>query len=352
MKSYDVAECGCPLKLFERPTPEPTGSEVLLRVLAAGVCHSDLHFWEGSYDLGGGKKLKLTDRGMKLPLTMGHENVGEVVAIGPEATGVKIGDRRLVYPWIGCGQCMVCSRGEENLCLKPSFVGVHRPGGYSDHLLVPHQRYLLEIGDLAPEVAAPLACSGVTTYGALKKLSAVLQDQPIVIIGAGGLGLMCLSLLKAMGGKGAIVADIDPVKREAAKKAGALAVVDARAADAVPQIQAHCKDGVWGVIDLVGAGDTVKLGIDCLTKGGKLVVVGLFGGEITMPTAYIPMRAMNIQGSYVGTPGEMKELLELVQRAGPPALPITRRPLPEAFQCLTELKEGKLVGRAVLVPAG
>lgn len=352
MRSYDVAECGCPLKLFERPTPTPAGTEVLLRVLAAGVCHSDLHFWEGSYDLGGGKKLKLTDRGMKLPLTMGHENVGEVVALGPEAEGVKVGDRRLVYPWIGCGQCLVCRRGEENLCLKPCFVGVHRPGGYSDHLVVPHARYLLDIGSLAPEVAAPLACSGVTTYGALKKLGALPKEQPIVVIGAGGLGLMCLSLLKAMGGKPAVVVDIDAKKREAAMKAGALATVDGRAEDVVKQVQAHFPDGVWGVIDLVGASDTVKLGIDLVTKGGKLVVCGLFGGDVTIPTPYIPMRALSIQGSYVGTPGEMKELLELVQRARPPAIPITRRPLAEAYAALEDLKAGRQIGRSVLMPAG
>jgi D-arabinose 1-dehydrogenase-like Zn-dependent alcohol dehydrogenase len=352
MRSYDVAECGCPLKLFERPTPEPTGTEVLLRVLAAGVCHSDLHFWEGEYDLGQGRKLKLTDRGMKLPLTMGHENVGEVVALGPQATGVRVGDRRLVYPWIGCGQCRVCRRGEENLCLKPCFVGVHRPGGYSDHLLVPHPRYLLDIGDLAPELAAPLACSGVTTYGALKKLGSLPQEQPIVVIGAGGLGLMCLSLLQAMGGKGAVAVDIDARKREAAVKAGALAAIDGRAPDAVRQIQAHFKDGVWGVIDLVGSSDTVKLGIDCLTKGGKLVVCGLFGGDVTIPTPFIPMRALNIQGSYVGTPGEMTELLALVRRARPPAIPITKRPLEEAFAALQDLKSGRLIGRSVLMPAG
>ena len=93
MKSYDVCECGAPLRLMERPTPKPAGSEVLLKVVAAGVCHSDLHIWDGYYDLGGGKKLKLSDRGVKLPLTMGHENVGEVVAVGPDATGVKVGDR-------------------------------------------------------------------------------------------------------------------------------------------------------------------------------------------------------------------------------------------------------------------
>lgn len=350
MRSYDVAECGCPLKLFERPTPQPQGDEVLLRVLAAGVCHSDLHFWEGEYDLGGGRKLKLTDRGMKLPLTMGHENVGEVVALGPSAKGVKPGDRRLVYPWIGCGQCPVCRRGEENLCLKPTFLGVHRPGGYSDHLVVPHARYLLDIGTLSPEEAAPLACSGVTTYGALKKLQPILAEQPIVVIGAGGLGLMCLSLLKAMGGKGAIVVDIDAAKREAATKAGALAVVDARASDVVQQVQAQCKEGVWGVVDLVGASDTVKLGIDCLTKGGKLVVCGLFGGDVTIPTPYIPMRALTIQGSYVGTPGEMQELLTLWQRAKPKVIPITKRPLSDANAALVDLKAGRQIGRSVLVP--
>ena len=113
MKSYDVAECGAPLKLFERPTPQPTGSEVLLRVLAAGICHSDIHIWEGHYDLGGGKKLKLTERGVTLPLTMGHETVGEIVALGPEAKDVKIGDKRLVFPWLGCGSWAVCRRGEE-----------------------------------------------------------------------------------------------------------------------------------------------------------------------------------------------------------------------------------------------
>jgi D-arabinose 1-dehydrogenase-like Zn-dependent alcohol dehydrogenase len=142
------------------------------------------------------------------------------------------------------------------------------------------------------------------------------------------------------------------VKREAAKKAGALAVVDGRAADAVQQIQKHCPDGVWAVIDLVGSSDTVKLAVDSVTKGGKIVVVGLFGGDITIPTPYIPMRALNLQGSYVGSPTELKELIELVHKAKPPQIPITRRPLPEAYQCLTELKAGKLVGRAVLVPAG
>jgi D-arabinose 1-dehydrogenase-like Zn-dependent alcohol dehydrogenase len=350
MKSYDVAECGAPLKLFERPTPRPQGSEVLLRVLAAGVCHSDIHFWEGHYDLGGGKRLQLTERGMRLPLTMGHETVGEVLEAGPEAEGVAAGARRVVFPWIGCGDCPVCRRGEEQLCPKPGFLGVFRAGGYADHILVPHPRYLLEIGDLHASQAAPYACSGLTAYGALKRLGPVIAEEPVVVIGAGGLGLMCLNLLKAMGGRGAIVVDTDARKREAALRAGALAAIDGAAPDAVKELRAAAGGGVWAAIDFVGATSTARLAVDALAKGGRLVVVGLFGGEITLPLPFIPMRAMTIQGSYVGSLAEMKELLALVSRAGIPSIPITSRPLAEADATLQDLRAGRLVGRAVLTP--
>ncbi len=225
MRMFQVCVCGQPLQCNEAPTPQPAGTEVLLKVLAAGVCHSDLHLADGYFDLGGGKRMSLQDRGMKLPVTLGHENVGEVVAIGPEATGVKLGDVLLADPWIGCGTCAVCLRGDENLCRAMRSLGVFSDGGYADYMMVPHPRYLFGIGDLAPERAAPLACSGITTFSALKKVP-TLKDEPTVIIGAGGLGLMCLGLHQKMGGHSAIVVDIDPAKREAAKRAGAAAVID------------------------------------------------------------------------------------------------------------------------------
>ena len=351
MKSYDVCECGAPLRLIERPTPKPAGTEILLKVIAAGVCHSDLHIWDGYYDLGGGKRLKLSDRGVKLPLTMGHENVGEVVAVGPDAVGVKVGDRRLVHPWLGCGECAVCRRGDEQLCRTPFSIGVFRSGGYADHLLVPHPRYLFDIGGIAAEKAAPLACSGITTNGVLKKVGPLLQQEPAVIIGAGGLGLMCLVLHRAMGGKAAIVVDIDPVKREAARRAGAQAVIDGNAADAAKAIIEATKGGAWAVIDLVGASRTVQLGIDTLVKGGKIIVVGLFGGDITVPTPSLPLRAMTIQGSYVGSLTEMAELLDLVRRKGAPDLPVATRPLAAVNDALKDLKTGKVIDRVVLTPA-
>ena len=229
-------------------------------------------------------------------------------------------------------------------------LGVYRNGGYADRLLVPHPRYLLDIGDMPPERAAPLACSGVTTYGALKKLGSMIVNEPVVIIGAGGLGLMALALLKAMGGVGAIVVDIDAAKREAATTAGAIATVDGAAPDAHKQIIKLTNGGAWSVIDLVGASSTVKIGTECLVKGGKLIVVGLFGGNITISTPTIPLKAMTIQGSYVGSLNELRELIALVQKTGLPSVPIRKQPLAEAGTALEELKAGKVVGRVVLTP--
>jgi len=352
MRSFKVCQCGAPLQMIEEPTPQPVGTQVLLKVKAAGVCHSDIHIWDGYYELGGGKRLQLLERGIKLPLTMGHENVGEVVAAGPDAKGVKIGSVMLANPWIGCGECVVCKRGEENLCKTPRNLGVFSDGGYATHVMVPHPRHLFDIGNLTPVQAAPLACSGVTVFSALKKVGSLLNDEPVVIMGAGGLGLMAISLHKAMGGKGVVAVDIDPVKREAAKKAGAIATIDGKAPDAAKQIMAACNGGAWAVIDLVGSSESARLAVDSLVpKGGKVIIVGLFGGDITIPTPYFPMRAMTIQGSYVGSLPEMKELLELVGRTGVPSVPLHKRPLEEANAALNDLKAGKVVGRVVLEPA-
>jgi propanol-preferring alcohol dehydrogenase len=352
MRSFQVCRCGEPMQFAERIDPKPAGTEVLLKVLAAGVCHSDLHIWEGFYDLGGGKVMRLQDRGVHLPLTMGHENVGQVVALGPKARGVKVGDKRLVFPWIGCGSCKVCKRGDEQLCTSPRFLGVYRDGGYATHLMVPHSRYLLNYGTMMkPEQAAPLACSGVTAYGALKKLGALIKTEPVVVIGAGGLGLMCLAILKALKGKGAIVVDIDPLKREAAMRAGALAAIDDNAPDALAQLQAAAKGPVWAAIDFVGNTQTARLAVDSLTKGGRLIVVGLFGGDITLSLPLIPIRALTVQGSYTGSLKELTELIKLMRNRPLPLVPTKTHRLDEAQSVIGEIKANKVVGRRVLTPA-
>jgi propanol-preferring alcohol dehydrogenase len=349
MRMFQLCTCGEPLQLTEQATPKPTGSEVLLKVLAAGVCHSDLHLADGWFDLGGGKRLSLAERGMKLPVTLGHENVGEVVAVGPDAKGVRIGARMLADPWIGCGACGPCRRGEENLCRAMKSLGVFANGGYADHIMVPHPRYLFDIGDLPPERVAPLACSGVTTYGALKKVP-TLASEPTVIIGAGGLGLMCLALHQKMGGHSTIVVDVDAAKRKAAKAAGAAHVIDGDAADAAQQIIDLTQGGAWAVIDLVGSSQSARVGYDSLIKGGKYVIVGLFGGDMTVSLPPIPMRALTIQGSYVGSVPETAELMALVRRTGLPEVPVATKPLDQVNAVLHDLRAGKIIGRVVLTP--
>ena len=350
MLSYQVEVHGRPLARVLRDTLVPEGSEVLVKVKAAGLCHSDIHLWEGHYDLGGGKQLKLSDRGIKLPLTMSHEIAGEVVAAGEQARAAVSGKPVLVHPWIGCGDCTACRRDEENLCVQSRFLGVMRPGGFADYCLVPHPRYLVEIDGLDPAEAAPLACAGVTTYRALKKFGDRIHDAPVVIIGAGGLGLMAIEVLKALGGHGAVVVDIDADKRAAALAAGALAVVDARAPDAVQQIQRLTDGGARAVLDLVGATPTVTLAMAASARGGHIVMVGLMGGDITISLPVIPMRPLTIQGSYVGTLAELRELVALVQRTKMPPVPIIRRPLSEVNQALQDLAAGRTVGRNVLIP--
>src|SRR5579863_10112266 len=354
MKSFKVADFNAPLQEVDEPTPQPQGTQVLIKVKAAGVCHSDLHIWEGGYDLGHGRKpLSLKDRGVTLPRTMGHETVGEVLAFGPDAKadtgGLKVGDVALVYPWIGCGKCEACLAGDENMCLKPASLGVYCDGGYADHMIVPHPRYLLNLKGLDPVTTAPYACSGVTTYSALKKVEAAF-NTPIVIFGAGGLGLMALSLLKAMGGKGAIVVDIDARKREAAEAAGALATVDGGGRRALEQLTKKAGEPIRAVIDLVGNAKTTQLGFDCLTKGGKLVIVGLFGGGATWALPLIPIKAITIQGSYVGNLRETEELLDLVRAKKIAPIPVTPMPLAKANEALKSLKEGRQIGRAILTP--
>ena len=355
MKSFQVADFNAPLQEVDRTTPQPEGTQVLIKVRAAGVCHSDLHIWEGGYDLGHGRKpLSLRDRGITLPRTMGHETVGEVVAFGPDVKPsdidhLTIGDVALVYPWLGCGRCATCLAGDENMCARPASLGVYCDGGYADHMLVPHPRYLLNLRGLDPVTAAPYACSGVTTYSALKKVEKDFAT-PIVIFGAGGLGLMALSLLKAMGGRGAVVVDIDARKRQAAEAAGALATVDGNAPDALEQLVRKAGEPIRAAIDLVGNAQTAQLGFDCLAKGGKLVMVGLFGGGAPWALPLIPIKAVTIQGSYVGNLRETRELLDLVRTHKIPPIPVTPMPLAKANDALLDLQKGKLVGRAVLTP--
>jgi alcohol dehydrogenase/propanol-preferring alcohol dehydrogenase len=348
MRAWAVVKNEAPLEEIELPTPEPKGTEVLLETTYCGVCHSDIHIWEGRYDLGGGKVMNLTDRGLSLPIAMGHEIVGRVVKLGPDAKGVKVGDIRIVFPWVGCGTCASCLAEEDNMCLVGKSLGVYQNGGYGTHVVAPHPRHLVDPGKLDPAVAATYACSGITVYSAIKKVMPMAPDEPIVLVGAGGLGLNAIAVLKALKHRNIVVIDISAEKRAAAEAAGATSTVDGSADDAIKRIFAACGGQPSAIIDLVNGTATARMAFAALRKGGKLIQVGLFGGELTLPLPLMPIRALTVQGSYVGNPKELRELVALAQAGDLQALPVTTVPQREANAALMRLRDGKVTGRLVL----
>lgn len=350
MKCQSLTDFKKPLTSETRPDPTLSGTEVLLRVTANGICHSDLHIREGSYNLGQGRTLSFGDRGLKLPLVMGHEPTGRVLALGPDAGEVDTSKDYVIYPWQGCGDCFQCNMGRENYCASPQYLGLNVDGGYADTIKIPHPRYLFDMGTLSPEIAAPLACSGLTTFSALKKVEDTIKEAPVVIIGAGGLGLMAIGLVQAMGGLAPVVVDLDPAKRKAALAAGAAQAIDGAADDAVAQVQAAVGGPALAAIDLVGAESSAGLAFDAVGKGGKIVMVGLFGGAASWPLPLIPVKAVTILGSYVGSLKEFGELMALAVDGKVPALPTQTHELEKASELLDQLEDGKIIGRAVLVP--
>ena len=348
MRAWAVVANGAPLKEMELPTPEPKGTEVLLETTHCGVCHSDLHIWEGFYDLGGGKRMSLVDRGVVLPLAMGHEIVGRVVKLGPEAKGVKPGDLRIVYPWVGCGTCAACLGDEDNMCLKPKSLGVYQNGGYATHVLAPHPRHLVDPGTIDPAVAATYACSGITVYSAIQKVMPLPPEEPVVLVGAGGLGMNAIEILKALGHKNIVVVDVSAEKREAARREGASQTIDGSGEGVAKRIIEACGGPVAAVIDLVNGTATARFAFDALRKGGKLVQVGLFGGELSLPLPLMPIRALTVQGSYVGTVKDLRALVKLAQSGAVKPLPVTEVPQRDANAALMRLRDGKVTGRLVL----
>ncbi len=351
MRSYKVTRYGGALDEVVENAPEPAGSEVLLRVAACGVCHSDVHLRDGYFDLGPDGKLELA-RGLTPPLTLGHEVAGTVVAVGPEAASVPeavaVGDARLVYPWIGCGVCAVCRAGDEQLCRAPRNIGIQAAGGYSDHVLVPHPRYLLSYGDIPAEEACTYACSGLTAYGALKKAGTLGAGDPLVVIGAGGVGLAGVRLAALVTGAAPIVAEISATRRDAALAAGAASAFDPGEDGAARRFVKET-GGAAAVLDFVGAAATARFGFDILRKGGRLIVVGLFGGGLSVPVPHFPIREVTITGSYVGSLQDLRALLALAAgKAGRPA--VETHALHEAEDLLRALQAGRITGRAVLVP--
>ena len=349
MKSAQIIEPNKPLEINESELPKPNGNQVIIKVRSTGVCHSDLHLWEGGYDTGDGF-MKVTDRGVKFPVTPGHEVVGSVEEIGDSVQGVNIGDLVLVYPWIGCGECATCEKGDTNLCESPKSLGVFQDGGYAEYVLVPDAKFLAKIDNLDPDAAASLACSGLTAFTAVKK---ALTNSPenILIVGAGGLGLMGVQIANALTKANIICADLDDEKLESAKKLGATHIINTKESDAVKKIMSICNEkGVDSIIDFVNAPPTVKMDLSLIRKRGNIILVGLFGGSVELSLVSIPLKAITIQGAYTGNYNDMLELIKLAQRGVINPIVSKHYKLDDANTALDDLKNRKIIGRAVINP--
>ena len=355
MRAFAIAESGTTeITEMDVPTPTPQGAEVLLRVTRSGVCHTDTHLRAGYYDLGRRGHMKLTDRGVPYPLVMGHEVVGVVEAVGPDASGVEIGSTRLIYPWIGCGECAACEAGRENACPRGRNLGVARPGGYADRIVVPHPRYLVDVEGLDPSWAATMACSGLTAYSAARKVLPLPPDAPVVVIGVGGVGLTAVATLAALGHRAICAVDMSEANLEAARELGASVTVTADPENLSGKVIAATGAPVDAVIDFVNNAQTAPAAFDMLAKGGRMVQVGLFGGEVTIPTALLALKMITIEGSFVGTLSELHEVVELAKQGKAPRIPVIDADLDltGVSGALDRLTAGGVTGRIVLKGAG
>jgi len=342
---------GGALQPLDEELPAPTGHEVRVRITHSGICHSDLHVQAGGFDMGGGKLSSFERSGVQLPVTMGHEIGGEVVEVGPDVRGITLGEKVVVYPWIGCNACPVCERGDDHLCPKAQrTLGINQPGGYADLVRVPHERYLVPIGSLAPERAATFACAGITAYGAIAKLDALTADDHVVVVGCGGVGMTAVALLSAMMPAKVVAVDPDPAKRTSALEHGAALAFDPADPQAVKTIGNACQRNIAATLDFVGSEQSAALALALPRRGGQVVVVGLFGGELKMPLPTLPLRVLKLQGSYVGSLNDLRELVALAQRITLPTIPLDLRPLASVNQALDDLAHGRVVGRVVLQP--
>ncbi len=347
MRRQSLVKFDAPLCETIVDTPKPQGREVLVRIERCGLCHSDLHIQDGYADLGNGKKLDTT-RGMTLPFTLGHEIAGVVDEVGPDADKSLIGKKMAVFPWIGCGKCRDCLNGDENLCARNRFLGVSIDGGFASHVLVPDEKYLIDYGSGPIDTAATLMCSGITAYGALKRLVDRPRQRNILLIGLGGVGMMGVSLAQAMFKQPVSVADLSASARDAALKNGATTAYDPTEADIAKRILKETDGGFDGIVDFAGNEKSMAFATAVVARGGKIVVSGLMGGNFNLPMVQWIYKRMTIEGFMTGTLAEGRELMELAKAGKVKPTPMKEEPMGDVQKWIDQLRAGKVVGRIML----
>ncbi|GGJ41983.1 NAD(P)-dependent alcohol dehydrogenase [Streptomyces brasiliensis] len=346
MKALQYRTIGSAPEVVSVPDPEPGPGQVLLKVTAAGVCHSDIAVM--SWPAEGFP--------YELPLTLGHEGVGTVAALGAGVTGLTEGEAVAVYgPW-GCGTCVKCAEGKENYCLRAGELGINppglgAPGSMAEYMLVDDPRHLVPLNGLDPVAAVPLTDAGLTPYHAIKRaLPRLVPGSTAVVIGTGGLGHVAIQLLRALTPARVVALDVSEDKLRLAREVGAHEVVlsDAKAAAAVRELTGGI--GAEAVFDFVGVEPTVAVAGAVAAVEGDIAIVGIGGAALPVGFGRLPFE-VSVNAPYWGSRSELVEVLALA-RSGMVSVHTETFSLDEAPLAYERLHEGSINGRAVILPNG
>lgn len=334
MRAAVVHQLGGPLTIEEVPIPQPQPDQVLIRTVASGVCHTDLHAAAGDWPV---KPM--------LPFTPGHEGVGIVAALGSSVRTLKEGDR-VGVPWLhrACGACTYCLTGWETLCSQQQNTGYSVNGAHAEYMVAPAAFAVRIPEGLDSLTAAPLLCAGVTTYKGLKETD-TRPGQWVAISGVGGLGHLAVQYARAMGLR-VIAVDVAEEKLALAQFLGAEAVVNAASMDPVAEVQRLC-GGAHGVLVTAVSVSAFEQALGMLRPGGTCSLVGLPPGHFPTPIFDVVLKRLTIRGSIVGTRQDLKEALDFAA-AGRIHAQVESQPLDAINQVFTRLKQGSVVGRVVL----
>jgi len=301
MKAVQLVQLGKPLEDAEIALPEISPSDVLVRVMACGICHSDAHYRAGISTID------------SLPMTLGHEVAGRVETVGEEVDHVSPGDRVYVHYLVSCGCCDFCLRGYEQFCIKGQMIGKHRDGGYAEFIKVPGRNVFVLPDEIPFEVGAIMMCSSATAFHALSK-ARVKSGESVAIFGFGGLGFSALQLSKAFGCQEVFVVDINPAKLTTASAFGAVPI-DATAADPVHQIREATRGkGVDVSIELVGSALTMGQALQCLGVLGRAALVGLTEESLSiLPYTELINKEVEVVGVSDHLAAELPLLMQLAR---------------------------------------
>lgn len=334
MKAAVLHRFNEPLVIVDLPVPEPAAGQILVRISASGVCHTDLHTAEGDWPVK-----------PALPLIPGHEGAGFVEAVGAGVTNVRVGDC-VGIPWLhsACGQCDYCKAGWETLCPNQSTTGYSRNGTFAEYTLADpdYVARIPEGADLAE--MAPILCAGVTVYNGLKRTEAKAGDW-VAIAGVGGLGHLAVQYAVLMGFKVAAI-DVDDAKLDLARRLGASLLVNSRECEPGPLLKKET-GGMHGVLVAATALKAYEQAFAAIRPGGTMTMIGLPAGSMKLPIYDTVINAITVRGSVVGTPKILREAIALAGR-GRIRAEVHREKLENINAVLDRLRQGRFEGRFVI----